>query len=145
MRRHRFVLLAGLVVAVVALVACGGDDDDATGNAGDPLADTEWVLAADALDVAVPDTSVPTASFADGTMSGSNGCNNYSAGYTAVDGSLELTAVATTFMACPPDQTAVETAFNAALGEAVGYELADDTLTLTNAAGDAVLVFDPAG
>jgi len=69
-----------------------------------PLVDTVWVLES----MGAPDNPtlvqsgmIITAIFAsEGTLSGSAGCNNYSAGYTVEDGQIEIQQPISTLRAC---------------------------------------------
>ena len=74
--------------------------------------------------------SGPSATFSNGTVSGSTGCNRYTASYT-VDGSeLEIGDIATTNMACPPPADAVERKFLAALERVEDWRIEDGELVL---------------
>src|SRR5512147_3258249 len=56
---------------------------------------------------AVPNSVEATATFANGSVSGSGGCNRYTASYTVDDGKLTIGLAASTMMACSEPQTAV--------------------------------------
>ncbi len=74
-----------------------------------------------------------TATFAaDGSLSGSAGCNRYTATYTADAGKLTITPPASTKKFCsePADVMAQEAAFLAALPTATSYQLSGKTLDL---------------
>jgi heat shock protein HslJ len=81
-----------------------------------------------------------TATFDSGTMSGSNGCNNYSAPYTGgegTSGALKLGPIAQQLMACsePEGIAEQEQAYGAALESVVKFEIAGDKLTLLDDQG----------
>ncbi len=76
-----------------------------------------------------------------GNMAGKAACNNYFASYEIADGKITLGPAGSTMMMCPEPQMNLEFAFHAALAEVAGYELVDNALTLTNAAGEMVLQF----
>jgi heat shock protein HslJ len=82
-----------------------------------------------------------TATFADGRVGGSAGCNQYFADYTLDGSSLNIQAIGSTKMFCEGERGERETAFLTALGQAAGYEIERDTLYLLDAAGERVLVF----
>ncbi len=94
----------------------------AEGPPGDPpaepitnLAGTSWSLAdlGGTADLAHP---VPTLEFGvDGTVSGSAGCNTFTASYTSTGDALALGPLATTKMACEPPASAVEAEYLTAL------------------------------
>jgi len=110
-----------------------------------PLVGTEWRLTdylghAGAF-VPVSEDIVATATFADGTVAGSTGCNRYHATYGADGARLAVEAVAMTMMACEPARTAVERAFTAALAAVTTYAIDRDALALADAAGEVLLHF----
>lgn len=89
-----------------------------------------------------------TASFSDETMSGSAGCNHYSASYTVEDKSMTIGQIAVTEMFCldPEGVMAQETRFLEGLQQTASYSI--DTyqraLTLFDASGKPLLVFSQA-
>lgn len=111
------------------------------------LAGTSWDLIAynngtggfqsTVIDVAV------TADFAeDGTLSGSAGCNNYSASWTAEDGSIEIGPAAATLMACADAQVTVqETRYLELLTLADTYRIDAGTLEMFDADGTRTLQY----
>jgi putative lipoprotein len=84
----------------------------------------------------VPSPSAPTLSF-DGVhgVSGSSGCNRYSAALTVRGLELRVGDVALTRMACPPAVMELESRFVTALAAVRGYRLAGDTLELLDESG----------
>lgn len=91
------------------------------------------------MDVAV------TASFAaDGTVSGSGGCNEYTAPYTVTAGVIQFGPLTATKKTCsePAGVMAQETQYFAALASAVSYQLqADELLEMENADGESAVQF----
>ena len=86
-----------------------------------------------------------TAEFsADGAVGGSSGCNRYTAGYTAEGSSItfDMSAAAMTMMACPEPVMALETEYIEALAAAATFEVSAGSLTLFDANGDPVAVFE---
>ena len=82
-------------------------------------------------------TEKVTATFgADGTISGSGGCNTYSGPYTT-SGTDQITigALASTEMACPEPAMEIEQMYFAALGTVATYQIDGTTLTLRDADG----------
>lgn len=126
------------VVSQEAMAAAG----TATGSA---LEGPTWQLTgvADASGVvsAAPEGVTATATFADGRVSGSGGCNNYSATYTLDGDSLTVMPGPMTMMACPEPQMTVEQQLMAALGATAAYEIANGELHLLNADGQVVATF----
>jgi heat shock protein HslJ len=165
----RRTLPAAAVAAALLLAACGDDD----GGSGDTVAPTtaaapattaaqttvsavtlpapvdtldgsSWVLDLVKLEVADSVGVVATISFAGGSVSGSAGCNNFTGTYTATESELTFGPLATTQMACPPAQTAVETIVLERLAKVAGYTTTETTLTLTDAAGATLLEYTAA-
>jgi heat shock protein HslJ len=85
---------------------------------------------------------LPTITFADGgKASGSSGCNSFTTTYTTSGSSLTFAPVASTQMACPTAQMAVETAFLERLAKTASYTVDGGGLTLADSAGATVLAF----
>ena len=104
---RRLLLLLGLAV----VSGCGDD----AGIEGVP-----WALESGA-----------SATFADGTVTGSTGCNRFTASY-ALDGEkLEIGHVAATQMACPPPADKIERDYLAALDRVAAWDRTGDELSST--------------
>lgn len=99
------------------------------------------VVHADGQLHAVPDSVEATATFAEGAVSGSGGCNRYTAGYTVDGGKLTIGSAAATMMACPEPQTAVEQPFLAALAVVTTYRIEDGQLIWLDAGGQKIATF----
>ncbi|PJF27005.1 MAG: hypothetical protein CUN53_05700, partial [Phototrophicales bacterium] len=95
-----------------------------------PLPGTAWQLVS--LDGATP-AGVITLRFDDeGRATGSGGCNQFGGGYVVEGDGIQFSQVITTERACLNDDVmAQESAFYAALSEAVLFSLNDDELTIT--------------
>jgi heat shock protein HslJ len=89
----------------------------------------------------VPNSVEATVTFANGSVSGSGGCNRYTASYTVDDGKLTIGLAASTMMACPEPQTAVEQPFMAALAATMAYKIEDGQLSLLDAGGRKIATF----
>ena len=88
-------------------------------------------------------TEKVTAQFgADGTLSGSGGCNTYSGPYTT-SGADQITigALASTEMACPEPAMEIEQMYFAALANVATYQIEGTTLTLRDAGGATQAAF----
>jgi heat shock protein HslJ len=111
-----------------------------------PLEGTAWKLTAlaDAQGTAAPalaGTEI-TALLQGGRVTGSAGCNNYSATYKATAAALTVNApVATTRKACPQPTMRQETAYLAALAKSATFKIEGDKLELRNAAGALLASF----
>jgi heat shock protein HslJ len=112
------------------------------------LTDMTWVMTAylgaqgEQVD-ALPDTRV-TASFADGQVGGTAGCNRYFGSYET-DGSASLAfgPLGSSMMMCFPEEVMLqETAFLANMSSVAAYEILNGQLLLQDAEGQTVLVFN---
>lgn len=114
---------------------------DGSGGAGaTELPGTSWVIKN--LPGTQIGTAVPTIAFGtDGTVSGSAGCNTFNGSYTADGSSISFGPLATTKMACPQVDTAVETVFLEGLAGATSWSIDGQVLTLD---GATTLTFAPA-
>lgn len=136
----------GVLVALGLAAGCGDDEGaevaDATALEGAP-----WTLAS-GIDVAGWEAVAPGATFADGTVSGSTGCNRFTAGYEVDGDALTIDTIASTRKACAPPADAVETAYVDALARVAGWRVDDEGLTLLDADTAPVLGYraaSPAG
>jgi heat shock protein HslJ len=87
--------------------------------------------------------TMPTIAFgADGTMSGSAGCNTFNGTYTIDGHAVTFGPLATTRMACADDVMAIEDAYLAALDGASSWSIAEDGLLVLD--GTTMLTFIPA-
>jgi heat shock protein HslJ len=110
------------------------------------LEGTAWALSGivenDAVSSAAVDEGI-TASFENGQLSGFAGCNDYSAEYVIEGEVVNLGDIASTLMACEEEErTEREQAFLSALQDAAAYRIERDTLTLLDANGNPLLVFN---
>jgi heat shock protein HslJ len=128
--------LAALTSVVALAVGCGGDD-------GPKLEGPFWVLEA-GRDVPLEPGITATASFREGTVRGYTGCNQYTAPYTTEGESLEIGAVASTRMACPPPRDAIEQAYVAALDEIASWTVDGEELVLSDGSGEELLRYTQA-
>ena len=110
------------LLAMTSGLACGEDE----GSSGDPstLEGVPWVLVS-GVDVEGWEQAAPSATFEDGKVAGSTGCNRFTASYTVDGDALELGQIATTRMACPPPADAVERDYTAALGRVTAWRSED--------------------
>ncbi|HSO83423.1 META domain-containing protein [Thiocapsa sp.] len=107
-----------------------------------PLAGVTWRLdtynnGKQALVSTVKGTEITLALTAEGTLSGSDGCNRYMSGYTLDEGRLMIGPIATTRMACRGPESVAEqaAAYTAALGLVRGYRIEGEQLWLTTEDG----------
>lgn len=107
-----------------------------------PLEATAWQLetlatGTDAVSSVVVPGQITFA--ADGTVSGTTGCNSFSGGYTVDGSSLTFGPLATTRMACPDDVAAQETAVLTGLESTASFAIDGQTLSLLGADGAFLL------
>ena len=76
-----------------------------------------------------------------GALSGSGGCNQYSATYKVTGTSISITQPITTLMACPEPIMQQESTYLAQLTKASSYKSLGDTLTFFDASGATILVY----
>ena len=112
-----------------------------------PSLEGAWTATAfrqrDAVASPLPGSEV-TATFENGELTGSAGCNGYSGTYTSGRGTIEIPRPAATEMACerPPGVMEQEQAYLAALPAAARYAVEGSTLTLLAADGTIVATFE---
>lgn len=89
----------------------------------------------------VPPTVTATATFAAGKLTGSGGCNRYTATYVLRGNQLTIGQAATTMMACPEEQAKVEQGFMAALELTASYRVQDGVLQFLDEQGHKLALF----
>jgi heat shock protein HslJ len=132
--------VAPLALAVVGALVTGCGGDDGGGADASSLEGVPWVLTA-GIEVEGWEDAAPSASFDEGRVSGSTGCNRYSGPYTVEGDTLELGTIAATRMACPPPASDVETAFLASLETVAAWGMDDEELILLDADDEERLRF----
>ena len=136
-RRIAALLALGLLVA-----ACSAGP-----GTGGHLEGTDWVLrsyAAEGSLVTVPETQFADAEFRSNRVSGFSGCNDFDALYRAGGRTLFISEPASTLVACADEANALEAAYVANLQASRFYSERRGTLTIFDAQGTTVLVFDAA-
>jgi heat shock protein HslJ len=135
----RFAAAVLAFLAVGLVTGCGGDEEEDEAEAAS-LADVPWVLSS-GLDVEGWQAVAPSATFAQGTVGGSTGCNRYTAAYTLDGDALEIGMVASTRIACPAPADTVERAYLSALGQVTEWRSEDEELVLLDEGGSELLRF----
>ncbi len=101
-----------------------------------PLQGTTWtvtsLISPDAISTSLAlETSAPELTIAaDGSVSGSTGCNRMTGSAQTSDTTVTFTPMATTRMACPEENMDIERQILAVLDGEVSYTVDADTLTL---------------
>lgn len=107
------------------------------------IRESAWVLSSLPARNLVPGTSV-TLRFEGDRVTGTDGCNRYTAAYTSAGTSLRISSPgASTRRACPEPVTAQATAFSSALLQARGYRVDATHLELLAEGGAVLATFTP--
>ena len=132
-----------LALAVVGALTMAGCDVIGTAQGGQ-LEGVTWQLSTyieGGSSIAVPDQAAATATFANGQVSGNNGCNSYSGPYQASGSTLSIGPLASTLMGCGPIQSALESAFMTLFQNAGSYTATSAALTIFDKSGAKTLEF----
>jgi heat shock protein HslJ len=114
--------------------------------AQEPLVGTTWTLesfhTADAVSSVLAGTTITAVFGADGSVSGSAGCNRYFASYNVTGTSLSISSVGSTKMACgAPGVMQQEGTYLTLISQAKTVTIKGDRLGLADAKGAAILSF----
>jgi heat shock protein HslJ len=128
--------LTGRCLGLLAVIVTGP-----AAAASPPLEGTAWTLAS--LSGTAPiRKAAPTARFEGGRVVGSDGCNRYSAAYSAQTSSLQIgPRAASTLKACRENIMRQAKAFMSALDHAASYRLSAGRLELISAEGAVMASF----
>ena len=105
-----------LALFALAIVVAGCGDDEGSAATSPSFEGIPWLLVS-GIDAPGWEKVAPSANFEGGTVTGFNGCNQFTAPYTAHGDKLKIGLVASTMMACAPPGDAIEQAYNATLGK----------------------------
>lgn len=125
-----------LLVSLALLGALLASFVPAAAQADTGLAGSGWKLVSiNGTDV-LEGSSITLEFGADGSLSGSGGCNGYGGSFTIDGDSFSVSGVMSTLMACADDAvTAQEAAYFAALQAATGYSVSGEELIISDAEG----------
>ena len=136
-----FLMACFFAFGTSASVTGGGG---ANGASRDPLTGTSWNLVAlmgEDIDLALPTVSLRFD--ADGTLGGFDGCNRYRGAFTVDGTAIHIPSeMATTRAACREPLASRASTYAEALGRAASFAIDADRLTLQDAVGRAVAVFE---
>ena len=136
----RLALVFAFLFVSIVLAACSSLTTPEA-NAGN-LVGPAWILTELNGEKPLPGTTIFLEFSEDGAVNGSDGCNNVGRKYSVEGDSISFSAMGpTTLMACPEPVMAQATAFQQTLEYAESYSISGDTLTLSDAGGDAVATF----
>jgi heat shock protein HslJ len=133
----RILFSIGSLAGLLILAACAS-----AGASGGDLTGKLWGLTS--LNGAAPVAGAfVSAEFTpDGMIYGRGGCNSFVSNYTVNGGSITIKApMASTMMMCEQAVMDQETAYFQALGAAKTYLVSGDTLTLSDAKGNQLVVY----
>lgn len=121
-----------LATFVAGIAEAGGEMPEAPAAASQ-LASTSWDLSTLGGNPPLEGVSVFLAFGADGSLSGSDGCNNFNTSYSEDGSSLTITQpMASTMMACEDAVMVQANAVTTALGATTTFSVADGELTLSD-------------
>lgn len=134
---NQLSLLAGDQVVATFVPATA----ETTPETGADLAGTGWVLSALNGELPIAGTAATIEFGTDGTLSGTDGCNNFNTTFTQDGDNLTINQPgASTMMACPEEVMAQATDFMAALAAVDSFAMGEDSLSLLSG-GEATLTF----
>jgi len=138
--RTQNILITLTMLGGLALAACA--PSGAPNTTSLPLNGTSWLLATLNGKPALTETQV-SLNFEADRLSGSDGCNRFNGGYEASDSKFSVGQnLASTMMACPEPIMQQAAAFTQALTKAGSYQNDGKQLTLLDADGKALAVFN---
>lgn len=106
-----------------------------------PIEGTSWRLTSQDGRALAAQAPAPSVRFAAGRIEAFTGCNQAAGSYSIEGERLRVAPLAGTMMACEEPVMAIENAFKVAFAGTLGFEVAQDRLTLRSESG-AVLVFE---
>jgi heat shock protein HslJ len=136
-----------LLIASVGLATALGLTTALWASAPEDLAGSHWNLVEidGQAPIALPEGGLTIGFEAEGQVGGSSGCNSYGGQYAVQSSNLSLSEVVSTLRACADEAlNAQEAQFHQALAAVAQYDVQGDTLTLRDAGGAALLVFERA-
>ncbi len=131
---------AAIGLVAFALAACSGSAGASPTPLISPLANSEWSLSTIAGG-AMPSGVTVTLNFAILQADGFGGCNQFFMPYTTADTGLSFGPIAGTRRLCGDPADAFETGYYSSLSSVTKWAITNDTLELSNAAGETVLTY----
>jgi heat shock protein HslJ len=128
---------SGVLILLVLFAGCA----PMNASNGGTLTGQTWVLTELAGQPLVADSGISASFNADGSVSGSAGCNRYNGTYTTSGDSITFSVnMAMTMMMCEQAVMDQESAYINALGEAKTFSISGDQLSLKDASGKDILL-----
>lgn len=140
------VVLMGILIVMVFFMNLSGQET----TASTAITQHRWSLQSytgpDGTTVPTLNTTPVTAAFTtDGKVTGSGGCNQYSARYLVKETLMIVSGITTTKMNCPGNGIMIqESRYYSLLEDTAALRVRDRVLTLYNTAGEPLLVFTAA-
>jgi len=140
------VVLMGILIVMVFFMNLSGQEATAATAITQHRWSLQSYLGPDGTTVPALNSSPVTAMFtSDGRLTGSGGCNQYSARYLVKETLMVVSGITTTKMNCPGGGVMLqEGRFYSLLEETAALRVHDRVLTLYNTAGEPLLVFTAA-
>jgi heat shock protein HslJ len=138
------VVALSLLLLITGLSAGCGSDSETTAIDTSALEGTPWVLESGSGGITPPEGVALSALFDAGSLSGSAGCNRFTASYTVDASAMSIGTIATTQIACPPPLDVVEQAYLAALGKVAAWTVDAGALVLSDSGGAELLRYTAA-
>jgi heat shock protein HslJ len=126
------LLFVGLLIMVAVTACSGGASADIQG---------QWKLVSYDQTPAVPDVET-SIEFKDGQMNGNVGCNGFGGEYKVKGDKIEFGPVMSTMMFCEGPVGEQEMGTLAVLQEKTSFAIDGNTLTITSADGNSVIVLE---
>ena len=134
---NRLLIKTIFVVVFLTLAACSGGTD-----AGEGLVGPIWMVTDLNGHGLIPTTSLSAEFNAEGSVSGSSGCNSYSTSYTVDGNDISFgEEMISTQMMCADPVNEQEREYLLALLEAARFEINDEELTLSDGKGNVLVVY----
>lgn len=140
------ITLATCACITLGMIGCATTSNPATDRNLDKLQNKNWVaseIQGVKLEADPNNSNVPTITFDDTRVSGSDGCNQFMGGYAVQKTKIQFSNLATTQRACLT-ATNIPQHFSQALSQVTHYDASKDHLKFLDANNKVVLQFENA-
>ena len=121
-----------VLAAIAAVIGCGEEDGGGAAQGASAFEDIPWALVS---------PEGPSATFSEGKVSGSAGCNQFGGSYTQDGDALTIGQIVSTQMSCGAKADAMERAYLAELERVTRWSRDKDELTLAGTDDNTLLRF----
>jgi heat shock protein HslJ len=120
------------VLALLTVTACAGFSS----SSENPLEGSRWILVGLGDEAPIEGVEI-TLEFSEGQLGGNSGCNSYAASFQSAAGTIEMSEITMTLMACldPEGIMEQEQLYLEYLGKAQTYSMDGDQLAITTSDG----------